>query len=207
MKADRIALLVVLAGCSSSHPLGGADASVGAGGDGGGDGTVEAGSSVEAGTADRTGADCGPPMPLIPCRTNSDCRSAYLICEPPKNETLEFCRDPDAGVDPSMNDCPIYPEAIGAPICPHSVQITSPVCEVRYLRPCVVDADCGPAGFTCVSSHCDDGAFKPCGSDSDCSPEWQCSVGCGCPGADAGTHCFPPFIVLRCPNCAPTPAP
>jgi hypothetical protein len=186
--ARSIGLLAVLAGCSSSHPLDGAD------------GASEPGDALAEHTTE--GADCGPPMELAPCRADSDCRSAYLMCVTPDYVTITVCRDPeqtDAGVfDPA---CPSFPELASAPTCPGTVDVTSTVCEARYKRPCTVDADCGPTGFTCTSGRCE--TKQPsitCSTEADCPAEWGCYAPCSCT-ATGPKVCEPPFIELHCPGC------
>ena len=218
MKAQGAWLLFLLAfGCSSSHPLaddasggalspGGAAAGGSSGGAAGGSPVADdAGGARGISEAPDGGAptDCGPPTETAPCRTDSDCRSAYLICVPPDYETIELCRDPDAGVDP-FPACPSFPAYATAPICPQTVRVTSTVCEVRYQRPCTVDSDCGPAGFMCVGGGCRQTlSGAPCNSASDCPTEWQCYAPCACPtsGIAATTVCVPPFAQFGCPAC------
>jgi hypothetical protein len=184
-----LALLGAAAGCSASHSPEGADAALAPG-----DGLdAEEGPDLVA---------CGPPRELAPCRVDSDCRSAYLVCAAPI-ATIELCRDPDAG--PPVNPaCLSWPEWSDAPPCPHTVPVTSNVCDVRYQVPCAVDADCGP-GITCTGGRCDVHATSPCLTTFDCPGEWVCSAGCGCT-PDAPKFCFPPFVEFRCPECPPVPA-
>jgi hypothetical protein len=192
--------LVGAAGCTSTPALGpdGSSASgvSGAAAAGGGGGSA-------VGTDAGPGVDCGPPYESAPCRADSDCRSAYLVCVPPDYETIELCRDPDAGVVPDPA-CPLFPEYDSAPICPQTVRVTSPVCEVRYQRPCTVDTDCGPVGFACTSGRCQapDPAVT-CTTAADCPTEWDCYVPCACPGLRETKYCEPPFVEFHCPNCGP----
>jgi hypothetical protein len=186
-----IVSLVAAAGCSSSHPLD--------------DGTGGALGPSDGAAGDRpasNAADCGPPQPLAPCRADSDCHSAYLVCAAP-NVTITFCRDADAGTtaDPA---CPSFPELADAPICPRWVQITSNVCDVRFQLPCTVDGDCGPTGFQCMSGRCNQSASMPCTTDADCPNEWACYAPCACHGGEPKV-CEPPFIEIHCPNCGPLP--
>jgi hypothetical protein len=219
MKAHGKWLLLLLAtGCSSPHPLendasenargsGGAAGDAPGGAAGGAPGGAAGGATGGAPGASTDGGsvDCGPPMRLAPCRTNSDCRSAYLVCVPPDYVTIELCRDPDAGVEPDPA-CPFSPEFSTAPICPQTVRVTSPVCEVRYQRPCTVDGDCGPAGFICTTGSCQwPDPPGPCASASECPAEWSCSAPCACPGTVAMKVCEPPFAEFHCPPCALTP--
>jgi hypothetical protein len=143
-------------------------------------------------------------MALAACRRDTDCRSAYLICVPPDYVTIEVCRDPDSGADASAADyaCPVFPELFTGPICPHNVNVTSTVCEVRYQRPCAVDADCGPVGFSCMSGRCEQKPFVRCSSAADCPMEWDCYVPCGCPGIRDTKSCQPPFVDYHCPECS-----
>jgi hypothetical protein len=219
MKAHGAWLLFLLAfGCSSSHPLADADGALGPGGAAvggtggalgpsgaaGGATTDEADAGAAhgpSGTADGAPADCGPPMETAPCRTDSDCRSAYLVCVPPDYVTVTICRDPNASPDPS---CPVFPELSAAPICPQTIRVTSTICEVRYQRPCTVDSDCGPAGYMCVSGGCRQTlSGAACNSASDCPTEWDCYAPCACPGSgvSAKTVCVPPFAQFGCPEC------
>jgi hypothetical protein len=180
------------ASCQSSHPLQGSD----------GDSDPAVSFATPDGSPDAgASADCGPPMEFAPCRFDPDCRSAYLVCVPP-DVTITLCRDPDAGVDPT---CPSFPEFSTAPVCPATVQVTSTVCEVRYQRPCTVDADCGPAGFTCMGGRCQQQTGRQCTTASECPNEWGCYAPCGCPGTLETTVCEPPFAEFRCPACAPIP--
>jgi hypothetical protein len=145
-------------------------------------------------------AGCGPPMEFATCRTDSDCRSAYLVCVPPGYVTIQVCRDPDAGVDPGPA-CPFYPEYDTAPICPRVVNVRSTVCELRYQHPCTVDADCGPEGFTCARGHCQEKPIMGCSTAADCPAEWDCYAPCACSGVRAVKSCEPPFVEFHCPVC------
>jgi hypothetical protein len=185
-------VLVVMAGCSSSHPLDDPDAAAGSS-----DALVDGGQPSQ-------GVDCGPPMQFAPCRVDSDCHSAYLVCVAPDYATLTVCRDPnepesDAGVDPA---CPTFAELATAPICPQSVRVTSSVCEIRYQRDCATDADCGPA-FVCSGSRCQQASSAvACATAADCPAEWDCAAPCACT-AGAPKSCLPPFAEFHCPACSP----
>ena len=204
-------LLLVVAGCSSSSPLtedGGtsgpsaptadamADRLVTTGGDGG---AGARGDAVAPGDArdDAAAPDCGPPTPSTPCRTDADCGDPYLICVPTDYGSVTVCRypDQDAGINPA---CPSFPVLAAAPICPTMVQVTSPVCEIRYQRQCTVDTDCGPAGFTCTDGGCNTLAAdsgKACATAADCPTGWDCYVSCPCPITNDTKTCMPPFAV------------
>ncbi len=168
----------------------------------GGDGAADAGA-------------CGDPyanssMPLAPCAVDSDCHSAYLFCGAPQG-TVDACRDADAAVD----DC-APPAFADLPICPMTKQITANLCGIRYQRPCNIDSDCGP-GLTCDLSGASTCPAGPCGTcqtpppaacvtNADCPKEWDCYAACACTPNEQ-THCFPPFEIFHCPECAPTPGP
>jgi hypothetical protein len=181
------------ASCQSSHPLHGSD---GAADPAGSFATPDGSPDSIAST------DCGPPMELAPCRFDSDCRSAYLVCVLPDYVTITLCRDPDADVEPA---CASFPELSTAPTCPATVQVTSTVCEVRYQRACTVDADCSPAGFMCLDGRCQRQPGMPCTTDSECPNEWRCYAPCACPGTQETKVCEPPFAEFGCPECAPIP--
>jgi hypothetical protein len=180
--------VAAIAACSATHPLAGPDAT----------------DAADAGAPDAASSEaCGPPMELLPCRTDSDCRSAYLVCVPPDYATVTLCVEPDASLEPDCPDAPVFPELSTAPLCPREVQVTSPVCEVRWQRPCAADSDCGPAGFVCTDGRCRHDAAPACTTASDCPAEWLCSAPCACPGTQVTTTCQPPFAIYRCPACAP----
>jgi hypothetical protein len=228
MRAPGTWLLFLLAlGCSTSRPLGdapggalgpsgagatlgssdgtgGAGGALGQSGAAGGATDDDAGSALRpSDTVDGSSVDCGPPTETAPCRTDFDCRSAYLVCVPPDYVTIELCRDPDAGADPSPA-CPVFPQYATAPSCPQTVRVTSTVCEVRYQRPCTVDSDCGPAGFMCAGGGCrQTQSGAPCNSASDCPTGWQCYAPCACStsGVAATSVCEPPFAQFGCPAC------
>jgi hypothetical protein len=83
------------------------------------------------------------------------------------------------------------------------VDVTSTVCEARYKRSCAVDADCGPAGFTCMGGSCRRGQTDvACTTAADCPAEWECYAACGCTD-QAPKSCQPPFITFHCPLCPP----
>jgi hypothetical protein len=189
---------LVVAGCSSSHPLeddGGTEGLSGPTADAGADRFGSAGGDgADAGAG---APDCGPPEPYIPCRTDADCGNPYLVCLPTGNDSVTVCRDPDqdAGINPA---CPSYAVWAAAPLCPTDETVTSPVCQIRYQRQCTVDTDCGPAGFTCTASGCsflaaDSG--KECATAADCPTGWLCYVDCPCPGTSDTKTCIPPFAV------------
>jgi len=158
-------------------------------------------SSVPPDGASDTVSDCGPPMELAPCRGDSDCHSAYLVCVPPDYVGVTVCRNPDVGATRNPA-CLSYPELATAPLCPTTVKVTSAICEVRYQRPCTMDADCGAIGFTCMSGRCERAlASTPCNSASDCPAEWDCYVPCACPGIRDAKVCEPPFVEFNCPEC------
>lgn len=191
MCSARILLLVV-AGCAPSHPLiddSGAplpDAS-------GDDSTV----------IDGAAADCGPPEPYTPCRTDADCGNPYLVCAPPGSTTITVCRDP--GQDPVINPaCPSFAILAAAPLCPAQANVTSTVCDIRYQRPCTVDADCGPAGFMCQDEQCQ-WTSTTCTTAADCPTGWDCYVSCPCPGIRDTPTCMPPFAFSSCGACSTGP--
>jgi hypothetical protein len=82
---------------------------------------------------------------------------------------------------------------------PQSVDVTSTDCEARHKRPCTVDGDCGPTGFTCTSGRCETKQPRvACATAADCPAAWGCYAPCGCTGAEPKV-CEPPFIELTLP--------
>jgi hypothetical protein len=151
-------------------------------------------------TCDPSGASMAP---SDPCAVDSDCHNPYLECAP---TTVYGCREPasqesDAGCSPAS--------LATAPICPATAMLTIGLCTERFQEPCVVDADCGPDGFTCTSGHCD-GPLEAaiCSTDGDCPKGWSCYVPCACASRpDDPKRCYPPFSRFNCPACGvATPA-
>jgi len=174
-----ILCLATLASCGSASAIDHAD-----------------GAASPSGSADGAGG-CPAPIPTSPCRVDSDCQNPYLVCKPTDGVTV--CRDPDAVVDPA---CPSPVHPTNLPICPTTEPAPYDVCLVRYQLPCIVDKDCGPAGFACVGGRCQGtAASNSCSTKSDCSSGWDCVTFCPCPPRDAGKQCEPPFAVVNCPAC------
>jgi hypothetical protein len=158
-------------------------------------GTADAGTQ----SADSGGLD-------EPCSTDSDCGNPFLVCAPVH---VYLCLDSSSG-DAAP---PLHPTQN----CP-GVPTTERLCTVRYNLPCLIDSDCGPAGFTCNHSvsvcfgsdggaacgACD-GTGGSCSGDSDCPQGWSCYSPCDCPTRPAlAKGCYPPFAVFGCPNCPAT---
>jgi hypothetical protein len=143
---------------------------------------------------------CPAPIPASPCRVDSDCQNPYLACERPSGGVF-VCRDPQAVVDPA---CPSLVDATNVPTCPTTEPVPYSVCTVRYQRPCAVDTDCGPAGFTCTGGRCQGtGTLTTCSKAADCPTAWDCYAPCACPGTEATKVCEPPFAQFGCQPARP----
>jgi hypothetical protein len=192
-KTRRVAAVLTLAavaGCQSSPPLVNAD-----GASTSPDGLANADQDPDVGA-------CASPVPDSPCRVDSDCHNAYLVCARPDVTTL-ICRDPGPGpaAEPA---CPSPVDLTTIPICPTTEPIPFNVCNVRYERHCTVAADCGPAGFTCEAGSCRQQVVAPtCTTASDCPTDWDCYAPCPClsSGSSEAKVCEPPFALFSCPAC------
>jgi hypothetical protein len=183
-----ILCLTALTGCESHPALDHGDGAVT------GTGPADGAPSVEVGA-------CPAPIPTSPCRVDSDCQNPYLVCERP-NGGVFVCRDAQAAVDPT---CPSLVDATDVPTCPMTVPVPYSVCIVRYQRPCTVETDCGPAGFTCAGGRCQgSGTLTTCSTAADCPRAWDCYAPCACPGTEGAKVCEPPFAEFGCPACAAT---
>jgi hypothetical protein len=147
--------------------------------------------ATDAGNAD--GATCldpyaGSSRPNDPCAFDTDCHSPFLACTA---QMIEGCRDVDAG-------CP-RPGFAAHPLCPKTGTLTTSLCSVRYQLPCMVDADCGPDGFTCQGGRCQQQAVDSCDTAATCPAGWDCYTLCPCYGP--AKHCYPPFAISSCSAC------